>query len=148
MSTVKPNGRKLRYLLDTSALLTLSDNEPGAEMLTSLLEKARRDEVHLYLSFMSAMEAAYKMYQSKGEDGIATTLAYLQELPITRIDVSGDLLALAARMKGAHRMSVADAWILATAKQLDAILIHKDPEFEQAQSEVQLHALPYKGRRE
>ena len=32
------------YLLDTSALLTLRDNEPGAGRVAELLEKALRDE--------------------------------------------------------------------------------------------------------
>lgn len=38
-----------------------------------------------------------------------------------------ELIALAARMKGMYRMSLADAWVLATAKQLNATLVHKDP---------------------
>ena len=144
MSTAKPNGRKPRYLLDTSAILTLTDNEPGVEAVILLLEKANRGELHLYISFMTAMEAGYKMYQGKGENGLADIISYIQQLPVTRVDISDELIALAARMKGSHRMSVADAWILATAKQLGATLIHKDPEFEQAKTEVELHPLPYR----
>lgn len=90
------------------------------------------------------MEAGYKAYQARGEDGLAALLASVQHLPITRVDVSDELIALAARMKGMYRMSLADAWILATAKQLGAILVHKDPEFEQAAMEVQLQPLPYR----
>ena len=43
-----------------------------------------------------------------------------------------DLLRLlaAARIKAGHKLSVADAWIAATAERLDATLVHKDPEFE------------------
>jgi len=88
------------------------------------------------------MEAGYKAYQARGDDGLATLLASLQHLPMTRVDVSDELIALAARMKGMYRMSLADAWILATAKHVNAILVHKDPEFEQAAAEVQLQPLP------
>lgn len=144
MSSEPAGGRKPCYLLDTSALLTFSGDEPGADAVGVLLAKGRRGDVQLYMSFLSAMEAGYTVYQERGEDGLATLLAFLQQLPIIRVDVSDELIALAARMKGAYRLSVADAWILATAKQLNAILIHKDPEFEQAAVEVQLQALPYR----
>lgn len=142
MSAEKPNGDKPRYLLDTSALLTLSGDEPGAEIVDLLLVQGRRSEVRVYLSFMSAMEAGYKAYQARGEDGLANLLAYLQQLPVTRVDVNNELIALAARIKGTYRLSLADAWILATAKQLGATLVHKDSEFEQAKAEVQLQTLP------
>jgi len=146
VSSEPTGGGKPRYLLDTSALLTFSGDEPGADTVGILLAKGRRGEVQLHLSFLSVMEAGYKAYQARGEDGLATLLASLQHLPITRVDVSDELIALAARMKGMYRMSLADAWILATAKQLSATLVHKDPEFEQAAAEVQLRPLPYRSR--
>ena len=98
----------------------------------------------MYMSFISVMEAGYKAYQARGEDGLATLSASLQQLPITRVDVSDEVIALAARMKGMYHVSLADAWILATAKQLNATLVHKDPEFESAAAEVQLQPLPYR----
>ena len=142
MSSEPTDGGKSRYLLDTSALLTFSGDEPGADAVGVLLAKGRRGEVQLYLSFLSVMEAGYKVYQARGEDGLAILLASVQHLPITRVDVSDELIALAARMKGMYRMSLADAWIVATEKQLSATLVHKDPEFEQAAMEVQLQPLP------
>ncbi len=144
MSSGPTGGDKPRYLLDTSALLTFSGDEPGADAVGILLAKGRRGEVRLYVSFISVTEAGYKAYQARGEDGLATLLASLQHLPIARVDVSDELIALAARMKGAYRMSLTDAWVLATAKQLHATLVHKDPEFEQAAEEVQLQPLPYR----
>lgn len=144
MSADRADGDKPRFVLDTSALLTLSEDEAGAGTVEALLVKSRRGEVEVYLSFISAMEAGYKAYQARGEDGLAEFLGYFEELPIHRVDVNDALIALAARMKGAYRLSVADAWILATAKQLHAALVHKDPEFEQAESEVRLQALPYR----
>ncbi|MBI2174548.1 MAG: PIN domain-containing protein [Candidatus Omnitrophica bacterium] len=144
MSSESASGGKPRYLLDTSALLTFSGDEPGADAVGILLLKGRRGEIQLYLSFLSVMEAGYKAYQARGEDGLVTLLASVQQLPVTRVGVSDELIALAARMKGMYRLSLADAWVLATAKQLNATLVHKDPEFEQAATEVQLQPLPYR----
>lgn len=133
-----------RYLLDTSALLALSGDEPGADAVEALLIKGRRGEALLYISCVSVMESGYKAFQARGEDGLVRLLAYLQQLPIARVDVNDELIALAARMKGSYRLSLADAWIAATAKQLGATLVHKDPEFKQATAEVRLQALPYR----
>ncbi len=40
-------------------------------------------------------------------------------------------------------MSLADAWIVAAALELDAVLVHKDPEFEQVAG-LRQEQLPYK----
>ena len=37
-----------------------------------------------------------------------------------------------------------ESWIIATARVKDAILVHKDPEFLQVKSMVQLYNLPFK----
>lgn len=48
----------------------------------------------------------------------------------------------AAEIKATHRLSLADAWIGACAMQQDALLMHKDPEFEAL--EIEQFRLPYK----
>jgi predicted nucleic acid-binding protein len=42
------------------------------------------------------------------------------------------------------RLSVADAWIAATALSLGAILVHKDPEYEPLKNKIRQQILPYK----
>jgi predicted nucleic acid-binding protein len=54
-------------------------------------------------------------------------------------------LLKAGRFKADHRVSLADAWIAATAVQRGARLLHKDPEFETLRGEVQMESLPFKG---
>ena len=49
----------LLYVLDTSALLTFIEDEAGADQVQELLEKAKRGEVNLLVSFMSFMEAYF-----------------------------------------------------------------------------------------
>jgi predicted nucleic acid-binding protein len=47
------------------------------------------------------------------------------------------ILQHAARIKAGGGLSVADAWIAATAVQRDAVLVHKDPEFSRLRHLVQ-----------
>ena len=50
----------------------------------------------------------------------------------------------AAAFKAQGSISVADAWIAATAERLGAGLIHKDPEFDALEGVIGLRPLPYK----
>lgn len=133
------------YVLDTSALLTLIEDEAGADQVQELLEKAKRGEVILLVSFMSFMEVYYISLQERGQAEAQERVKLLAALPVLRVESSESLGARAGAFKAAHRLSVADAWIAALAQERDATLVHKDPEFEQVESAVKAVKLPYKG---
>jgi len=112
-------------LLDTSALLTLRDDEPGAARVEEALEQQGR----CYACFLSRMEVLYRVW--KDEDERAGRLAYeqLKALPLQWVEASEPLLEQAASIKARYSLSLADAWIAAAAQQVGATLLHKDPEF-------------------
>lgn len=112
-------------LLDTSALLTLRDDEPGAERVEQAFEQPER----CYACFLSRMEVLYRVW--KDEDERAGRLAYeqLKALPLHWVEASEPLLEQAASIKARYSLSLADAWIVAAAQQVGATLLHKDPEF-------------------
>jgi predicted nucleic acid-binding protein len=132
-----------RWLFDTSALLTLRDNEPGAERVAEILGQARRGEAACFGCFISLMEVLYRVWKDEGE--AEGRLAYEQclSLPITWIHESPELLMKAGEVKARHRVSLADAWIAAAASLEGATLLHKDPEFGAVP--VKQEALPFKG---
>ena len=65
-------------------------------------------------------------------------------MPALKVESSENVGNIAAQFKAKNRMSVADAWIAALAETEKAILVHKDPEFDQLNDSVQLLRLPYK----
>jgi predicted nucleic acid-binding protein len=72
-------------------------------------------------------------------------LALLKKLPVEIIWQHDEpALLQASRFKAENRISLADALIAALASRLDAVLVHKDPEFEALTGVVDLEALPYK----
>jgi predicted nucleic acid-binding protein len=133
------------YVLDTSALLTLIEDEAGAEQVQELLEKAQHGEVSLLFSFMSFMEVYYISLQERGLMEAQERTRLLAALPVLRVESSEKLGVQAGALKSAHRLSVADAWIAALAQERNATLVHKDPEFEQVEAVVKVIKLPYKG---
>jgi predicted nucleic acid-binding protein len=131
-----------RYLLDTSALLALRDNEAGADQVAEILYQAQQAKAQCFGSFMSLMEVFYRVWKDENEQ--EGRLAYQQclSLPIEWIHENRTLLEKAAEIKAVHQLSLADAWIAATALLQGALLVHKDPEF--ATLGCQQIVLPYK----
>jgi ribonuclease VapC len=134
----------LLYVLDTSALLTLIEDEAGADQVQEMLEKAKRGEVILLVSFMSFMEVHYISLQEQGQAEAQERVRLLAALPMLRVESSESLGVRAGAFKAAHRMSVADAWIAALAEERNATLVHKDPEFDQVEPAIKVMKLPYK----
>lgn len=119
-----------RYLLDTSAFLTLRDDEFGAEQVMKILRMSQAQKVSCFGCFLTLMEVFYRVWKDEGE--LEGRLAYeqCQALPVNWIHESRRLLEKAAEIKAMHALSLADAWIGACAILNDSVLVHKDPEFE------------------
>ena len=118
-----------RFTLDTSALLTLRDDEPGADRVAEVLKLADAGKVKCYGCFITLMEVMYRVWRD--ENKTAGQLAHQQCLapPIIWMHSDDSLLAKSAEFKALHSLSLADAWIAACASEQGAVLVHKDPEF-------------------
>ena len=119
-----------RFLLDTSALLTLRDDEAGADRVAEVLNLASQGKAKCFGCFMTLMEVYYRVWRD--ESKAAGQLAYqqCQALPIEWLSNTDTLLVKAAEFKALYPLSIADAWIAACASEQGAVLLHKDPEFK------------------
>ena len=128
------------YLLDTSALLTLIEDEAGAARVEEVLRTQSA-----IITWMSLLEVTYITQQERGVAEAEYRYALLKALPVTLLwQVEEATLLTAARLKAVHRLSLADTLIATYAMQMKATLLHKDPEFEALTEQVDLEALPYK----
>ena len=136
-----------RFLLDTSAILALTDQEEGFEQVEALLDQATTGDVEVAVCAMSLMELFYITLQEEGEDQAARLVALVKAWPVRWIYPDERVLLFAGRLKAFHRLSFADALIAGTAKLDGSVLVHKDPEFEAVAEEIPLLGLPYKRRK-
>lgn len=128
------------FVLDTSALLTFIEQEDGAEKVREILLNHP-----IIISWLSILEVVYISQREIGEEEALMRYALLKQLRAKIVwDADESLLLNAARIKAAHRLSLADAIIAAIAAQNKAILVHKDPEYEQLQDMLEMEILPYK----
>jgi ribonuclease VapC len=113
--------------------LALRDDEPGAERVHRIIDAARKRRADVYVSFMTRMEILYRIGASEGEEAAAAALRLLDALPLHWVTCEPSILSAAAQIKRQGGLSVADAWIAATALLQQAVLVHKDPEFDALQ---------------
>lgn len=132
-----------RLVLDTSAVLTLIEDEAGADRVVQALKEAE-----VLLPAVVLMEAYYISLQERGAEEADGRHALLKELDLQILwSLDEAVIRTAARFKTTRRISLADAIVAAYAAQRNATLLHKDPEFEALEGVVRLEALPYKKRR-
>jgi predicted nucleic acid-binding protein len=134
-------------LLDTSALLAVLEDEPGADEVVRRLKAADQGEGEIFASFASLTELQYLTEQEHGPQRAAEITALVRAWPMRIIFPDAQLCLEAGRLKAGHAISFADAFIAATAISLGAELVHKDPEYESLATHVRLRALPYKPRK-
>ena len=75
-------------LLDTSALLTLLDDEPGADRVEQALEQPQ----HCYACFLSRMEVLYRVWKDENERAGRLAYEQLKALPLQWVEASEPLL--------------------------------------------------------
>ncbi len=131
-------------LFDTSAFLTLTGEEPGADTVQNFIMDALAEQITLHASFVSLTEIEYITRQTKGEEIAHQRLTDLKALPIRWQHSDDALCSAAAKLKATHKVSFADAFVAATAHRLNATLVHKDPEFNALSGFIKLHPLPPK----
>ena len=134
-------------VFDTSAFLTLTGEEPGADEVQELITEALAGVIELHASFVSLTEVEYITRQEEGEAIARQRLADIKALPVQWLHSDDALCSEAAKLKAAHKVSFADAFVAATAKRINATLVHKDPEFNALAGVLKLHGLPPKASR-
>jgi len=131
------------YVLDTSAILTILQNEPGTQAILELLESARSENAIVYLPFMTLMELEYQSLRRFGPGETQRILSLVNAWPVEITHSTEAWQHEAAAVKATAQVSVADAWICSLARLLNGQLVHKDPKYDTV-PDLKALQLPYK----
>lgn len=80
--------------------------------------------------FHDLFEAYYITKRKAGESKAIKIYDWLSTLPIERVNLEEPILVRAGDLKAKHEISAIDAWVIATALIRNAVIIHKDSEFD------------------
>ena len=128
-------------VLDSWALLAFFKDEPSGPAVEELIHKASAEKVRLYLSVVNWGEVYYGMWRAGGEKAAQDAARDISRLPIELVDADLHLTRQAATYKATHKMSYADAFAAALAKEKKAELVTGDPEFKPLEKEIKINWL-------
>lgn len=131
-----------RFLLDSWALLAfLNLEEPAASRVREVLKAATNGDVQLFMSLINLGEVYYGTGRRHGRRAAENALNYIEDLPIGFHPVSKRHVLAAAQYKMNHRIAYADAFAVAVAAELDAVLLTGDPELFALEGEIKIERL-------
>ena len=127
-------------VLDSWALIAFLEDEPAADAVEKLLAQAAAEKHKLLLSVVNWGEIYYNTMREVSQAAAEQKARDIAVLPIEIVGV-GDDLALArqaAIFKATHKMSYADCFAAALAKEKKAELVTGDPEFKSLEKEIKI----------
>ncbi len=128
-------------VLDSWAIMSYLQGEPSAERVADIIADAHEDDVPLLMSVVNAGEVWYIIARRTSEADADRSLRQLKQLGIDIIDADWEIAHQAGKFKAKNKMSFADCFAAALAKQKKALLLTGDSEFKQVDSEVTIHWL-------
>ena len=135
-------ARKPKALVfDSWAVLAYLGDEASSQEVADLIAGAHENRVPMYMSSVNAGEVWYILAREISETEADKAVADLVRLGIELIDTNWPLTRIAAGFKAHHRMSYADCFAAALAKDRKADLITGDKEFKQVEDEVSIRWL-------
>ena len=94
------------YVLDTSALLSLIEDEPGADKVETIMIDAERGRAEVYVAFVSLTEVFYITLRKRDERAALERIGLIRSLAVKIQESSYELNVLAGKLKASHRISM------------------------------------------
>ena len=127
------------YVLDSFAIISYARGENGAMKVFELLNKALLGEIELFLCVINWGEIYYITLRMQGKENAELLRATIARYPITIIEANKELTLKAANYKAFHKISYADAFAAALAKDKKAVLVTGDKEFKSLEKEIKIN---------
>jgi predicted nucleic acid-binding protein len=127
-------------VLDSWALIAFFEDEPAAEEVEKILQAAADEKHRLLMSVVNWGEVYYNTMREVSQEAAEQKARDIAALPIEIVGVGDDLMLArqAAIFKATHKMSYADCFAAALAKEKKAELITGDPEFKEVGKEIKI----------
>ena len=134
--------RKPKALVfDSWAVLAYLGDEASGREVADLITSAHEGRIPMYLSIVNAGEVWYILAREISELQADKAVTDLTNLGIELVDANWSLTRIAGTFKARHRMSYADCFAAALAKERKSELVTGDKEFKQVEAEVSVRWL-------
>jgi ribonuclease VapC len=128
-------------VLDSWATIANLEDEASAERVADIIADAHEEKIPLLMSVVNAGEVWYIIARESSVADADASINQLRDLGIEFVDADWNLAKDAGYFKSKNKMSFADCFAAALAKQRKAHLATGDPEFKQVESEIAINWL-------
>ena len=129
------------YVLDTWAVIAYLEDESSGEQVEELIATAHEEQTPIYMSVVNVGEVWYTLAREVSEEEADAGVKILSDLRIQFENADWELTQEAARFKSQNKMSYADAFAAALAKNKRADLITGDNEFKPLDGQIKIQWL-------
>lgn len=123
-------------VLDSWAVIAYLEDEEAAAKVADVIADSHDEQIPLLMTVVNAAEVWYIVARQTSAADADSSIKQLRDLGIQFIDADWGLAKEAGYFKSKNKMSLADAFAAALAKQRKAHLVTGDPEFKQIEKEV------------
>lgn len=128
---MKNESRKPNVILDTKPLIKLFAQEEGWEAVQKILTEIEAGEIEAAISVVTLTEIYYKYLQEKRPDLAKTRTENLRyAIYLKKLEIGEEATVKAGDFKGRYNVSIADAFIAASAYIEGLTIISDDPDFK------------------
>jgi uncharacterized protein len=128
-------------VLDSWAVIAYLEDEAAAEKVADIIGDAHDDGIPLLMTVVNAGEVWYIVARETSAADADASIKQLRDLGIDFVEADWDLAKDAAHFKSRNKMSFADCFAAALARQRKAHLATGDQEFKQIESEININWL-------
>jgi len=126
------------FVLDSWAIMAYWEGEPAAEQVADIIANAHEEDIPLFMSVVNVGEVWYILAREASEAEANKSIHELGQLGIEFVDADWTLAHEAAGFKSKHKMSFADCFAAALAKQKKAHLVTGDKEFKEVEEDISI----------
>ena len=130
--------RPKALVFDSWAVLAYLGGEASSQEVADLIADAHEHRIPMYMSSVNAGEVWYIIARETSEAEADRAVADVTRLGIELIDTDWSLARIAGSFKARHKMSYADCFAAALAKDRKSDLVTGDKEFKQIETEISI----------
>lgn len=127
-----------KYVLDSYSLIAYAEGEKGANEVAGILKDALADKAEVSLCVINWGEMYYIALREGGKERAELYKNTFARYPINIVEANKELTLQAAHFKAFHKISYADAFAAALAKNRKSLLITGDKEFKSLESDIKI----------
>jgi len=125
-------------VLDSYALMAFFEDEPGADFVRGLLQKAVESDTTLLMTVVNLGEVWYAIARNNSPEIADQYIHEIKGMGVEIVEADWNLTRQAAAFKANGNISYADCFAAALAKLKKAELVTGDKEFKALEGEVKI----------